>query len=115
MNRRGFLAAILGTAAATALPSEVWPFRKIFLPAAQTIIIPGVELNPLSIAAVEAIELEVFAKGIPDLLYKGNSMYHFFKKRAQEEVFNSFLKQVDEQHERKMQSVFDFKTPYRTV
>lgn len=25
--------SILGVAAATALPSEVWPFRKIFLPA----------------------------------------------------------------------------------
>lgn len=33
MDRRNFLRAILGTAAATALPSEVWPFRKIFLPA----------------------------------------------------------------------------------
>ncbi len=33
MNRRNFLHSILGVAAATALPSEVWPFRKIFLPA----------------------------------------------------------------------------------
>lgn len=33
MNRRNFLRSMLGVAAATALPSEVWPFRKIFLPA----------------------------------------------------------------------------------
>ena len=33
MQRRNFLRAMLGVAAATALPSEVWPFRKIFLPA----------------------------------------------------------------------------------
>jgi hypothetical protein len=33
MERRNFLRAMLGVAAATALPSEVWPFRKIFLPA----------------------------------------------------------------------------------
>jgi len=32
MERRSFLRAMLGVAAATALPSEVWPFRKIFLP-----------------------------------------------------------------------------------
>jgi hypothetical protein len=35
MERRSFLRAMLGVAAATALPSEVWPFRKIFLPAPQ--------------------------------------------------------------------------------
>ena len=32
MNRRNFLRSMLGVAAATALPSEVFPFRKIFLP-----------------------------------------------------------------------------------
>lgn len=34
MDRRNFLRSMLGVAAATALPSEVWPFRKIFLPTA---------------------------------------------------------------------------------
>lgn len=37
MERRNFLRSILGVAAATALPSEVWPFRKIFLPTAPKI------------------------------------------------------------------------------
>lgn len=32
MDRRNFLRSMLGVAAATALPSEVWPFKKIFLP-----------------------------------------------------------------------------------
>src|SRR5579859_2786738 len=35
MNRRAFMRTLLGVAAATALPSEVWPFRKIFLPSAK--------------------------------------------------------------------------------
>jgi hypothetical protein len=30
---------MLGVAAATALPSEIWPFRKIFLPPARKIIV----------------------------------------------------------------------------
>jgi len=30
---------MLGVAAATALPSEVWPFRKIFLPPAPQVLI----------------------------------------------------------------------------
>lgn len=37
MDRRNFLRSVLGVAAATALPSEVWPFRKIFLPPAKPI------------------------------------------------------------------------------
>lgn len=36
--------------------------------------------NPLQEAAVEAVELENFAKGIPDLVYKGHTVYNFFKK-----------------------------------
>lgn len=46
MERRNFLRSILGVAAATALPSEVWPFRKIFLPAAPQIIWPS-EISPI--------------------------------------------------------------------
>jgi hypothetical protein len=37
MDRRNFLRSMLGVAAATALPSEVWPFKKIFLPLAPRI------------------------------------------------------------------------------
>jgi hypothetical protein len=36
--------------------------------------------NPVAEAAVEAVELENFAKGIPDLVYKGHTVYNFFKK-----------------------------------
>lgn len=38
--------------------------------------------NPLAEAAVEAVELESFAKGIPDLVYKGRTLYNFIKKRS---------------------------------
>lgn len=38
--------------------------------------------NPLAEAAVEAVELEAFAKGIPDLVYKGRTTYNLFKKRS---------------------------------
>jgi hypothetical protein len=38
--------------------------------------------NPLSEAAVEAIELDAFAKDIPDLIYEGDTLYALFKKRA---------------------------------
>jgi len=38
--------------------------------------------SPLQEAAVEAVQLESFAKGIPDLVYKGKSVYNFFKKGA---------------------------------
>jgi len=34
------MSSLLGVAAATALPSEVWPFRKIFLPAAPQLLMP---------------------------------------------------------------------------
>jgi hypothetical protein len=50
MDRRNFLRNMLGVAAATALPSEVFPFRKIFLPAAPTVastmIIEGPWIDP---------------------------------------------------------------------
>jgi len=38
--------------------------------------------SPLNEAGVEAIELESFSKGIPDLVYKSRTMYNFFKKGA---------------------------------
>jgi len=51
MNRRNFMRAILGTAAATALPSEVWPFRKIFLPGAPQLWFPANRVDNLDINA----------------------------------------------------------------
>lgn len=38
--------------------------------------------NPLAEAAVEAVELENFAKGIPSYVYKGRTVYNLFKKGA---------------------------------
>ena len=38
--------------------------------------------NPLAEAAVEAVELENFAKGMPDYVYKGHTVYNFIKKKS---------------------------------
>lgn len=38
--------------------------------------------NPLAEAAVEAVELENFAKGIQDLVFKGHTVYNFIKKKS---------------------------------
>lgn len=38
--------------------------------------------NPVAEAAVQAVELEAFANGIPDLVYKGKTIYNFFKKHS---------------------------------
>lgn len=76
---------MLGVAAATALPSEIFPFRKIFLPAAPRIT--RVDMLDLSqwgkVEAIEAIELEAFAKEIPDLIYRSDSLYKFLKRDGQ--------------------------------
>jgi hypothetical protein len=60
MDRRNFLRSILGVAAATALPSEVWPFRKIFLPLA-----PQFAIRETFLTATEAITREYYSKHIP--------------------------------------------------
>lgn len=39
-------------------------------------------MAPLVEAAVQAIELDAFAKDIPDLIYEGDTLYALFKKRA---------------------------------
>lgn len=73
MNRRGFL-RFLGTGAAVGAvaPSEVWPFRKIFLPVENPYLPAGYAANLLKMQerldAVQAIELEFFAHEVPDLL-----------------------------------------------
>jgi hypothetical protein len=38
--------------------------------------------NPVAEAAVEAVELENFAKGIPDLVYRGHTVYNLIKKKS---------------------------------
>lgn len=38
--------------------------------------------SPLQEAAVQAVELENFAKGIPDLVFKGRTIYNLFKKKS---------------------------------
>lgn len=38
--------------------------------------------NPVAEAAVEAVELESFAKGIPNYVYKGKTTYNLFKKSS---------------------------------
>ena len=39
-------------------------------------------VSPLNEAAVEGIEIEAFAKGIPDYVYKSRTIYNLFKKRS---------------------------------
>src|ERR1700720_580505 len=48
----------------------------------ETICLRCVIPNPVAEAAVEGVELEAFAKGIPDLVYKGKTIYNFFKKHS---------------------------------
>ena len=103
MDRRNFLRSMLGVAAATALPSEVWPFRKIFLPPKRSIVTVlagelenamrqfGRELDAHmfaegeapGVAAIQAMELEAFAKSIPRLVGSESKLiYGLFKKNA---------------------------------
>jgi hypothetical protein len=100
VNRRGFL-RMLGTGAAVGgvaavAPSQVWPFRKIFLPKFSRIdmldarlwgrapylgpLFEGLEYSPL--AHIHALEMEAFAKEIPDLLYRHDRLYDMFKRET---------------------------------
>ena len=90
MERRNFLRTMLGVAGATALPSEMWPFRKIFLPAGPKIIpgtyaalsratYPGRLPVPLRCADVTALQLETFVREIPDLIYLPSPLYKIFR------------------------------------
>lgn len=80
MNRRRFLGSLVGAAVA---PSLVWPFRKFFLPSiiqptlAETFAYNGTLLE----SSIEAIELEAFAREIPDLLYRDSPLYSYLKSR----------------------------------
>jgi len=88
MERRNFLRLLMGGASATVAPSLVWPFRKFFLPSlwapstAVELFEDIEEYDALSMAAVEAIELESFAKQIPDTFYRSNSLYKLFHKES---------------------------------
>ena len=67
---------MLGVATATALPSEIWPFRKIFIPAVPTIIwpqgtAPGVLTVQTMEEAVTALQLDYFHDAIANLVYLG--------------------------------------------
>jgi len=93
MERRNFFRMMLGVAAATALPSEIWPFKKIFLPATPEII-PGTYAAlsratysgrlPVSLrmSDVTAVELEAFAKRIPELFRNHDALYRLFCGRT---------------------------------
>ena len=68
MNRRNFLRSMLGVAAATALPSEVWPFRKIF-------VMPGPTIWPIGIATINSVTMDyifMYHDLIADLVYGPN-------------------------------------------
>ena len=88
MDRRLFLRSLVGGSAVALAPSLVWPFRKIFLPA---ITIPfdsfwyhtwKIHNTPdaFAVAAVQAVELEAFAKELPMIFYKNDRIYSLFKK-----------------------------------
>ena len=103
------IGAAVGAVAAVA-PSQVWPFRKIFLPAFKaeywglptwvigsdnplarlmkvaehtTGYYPGMfgAYPALTEASVEALELEHFAKEIPDLLSGQSAMFEMYKRQ----------------------------------
>jgi hypothetical protein len=104
MNRRGFL-RMLGTGAAVGgvaavAPSQVWPFRKIFLPLRPTLeqlaerhlaamlgvlpeyltgTYPALARTQEQLNAIEALELEAFAKEIPHLIKRESAMYELYK------------------------------------
>lgn len=106
MNRRNFLRSMLGVAAATALPSEIWPFRKIFVPAnpkpidltglpVYVVADPGTWLGlsrspypgrlsvPLSQQITE-LELEHYGKQLSALLMRTSPLYELFRRHAAE-------------------------------
>lgn len=104
MNRRGFIGALLGTAAATALPSEIWPFRKIFVPTwagtsverppigtwigpekAWALYPEGVEPFPGIIESefsrqLTAVEMEIFKEQM-DRFFKPSPLYELMKRK----------------------------------
>lgn len=98
---------MLGVAAATALPSEVFPFRKIFLPENPKPVdpytwaglarspYPGRLSTPLNISDIQAIELEMYAKQIPDLIFRENVFYDMFTRRYAEAVLCNGITFVD--------------------
>lgn len=83
MDRRNFLRSMLGVAAVTALPSEIWPFKKIFVPTAIPVSrIDILDLRHWGNSKIQAVELETFAREIPDLIYRNTPFYNLLKKRV---------------------------------
>lgn len=103
MNRRRFLGTMLGAGAATVLPSEVWPFRKYFLPFFYkpfSFLPPFADLGQypdyvctsafrqqafngvwrVDEASIQAIELENVREQIPDLLLNEATFYGMLKR-----------------------------------
>lgn len=76
MDRRNFLRTMLGVAAVAALPSEVFPFKKIFLPT-----YPGRLSTPTPIneGMIHALELESFRSSIPALVYRESTFLNFLR------------------------------------
>jgi len=61
-------------------PSQVWPFRKIFLPSWRDITrFIGIDWRIEE--AVEAIELEMFHHKLPDLIFNPSPFYRYIKER----------------------------------
>ncbi len=83
MNRRLFLRSIIGAGAgaiiAPPLASEVWPFRKIFLPTIEELFGYGLSRQQLADASVQAIELEQYAQTIPNLFFESGTFYQRLK------------------------------------
>jgi hypothetical protein len=81
VNRRLFLGTLFGAAAAQALPSQVWPFRKIFLPPRFAEVLPEnaftdlnsyvFYLNPEQAKAMSDVMSEVYLVPIPPVPHAG--------------------------------------------
>jgi hypothetical protein len=88
---------MLGTSTVTLIaPSQIWPFRKIFLPPALPSLsgalfarAPYPGRLALSEADIEAIELEFFRKEFPAFLFRNESIYKRLKGHRFETVMTS--------------------------
>jgi hypothetical protein len=88
MNRRGFLNSLIGGIAATAAV-RTWPFRVYSFPNDLTWAGTDVLRPRLSLADVQAIELENFAKQLPVLLMRESSFYKRLKSHQVEISFET--------------------------
>jgi hypothetical protein len=75
VSRRGFLGTLIGGLAAGAAV-RTWPFRTFSFPS--EITAPQFDLQLLRMNAVEALELETFAKQIPTLFFNESALHQLF-------------------------------------